>query len=240
MMIYANGAGVPRNFDLAARFACAAGGAPAELEGRLGAIDELRRATATKPVLDLCDHATSGYMGGACAEHRERIASLSRQAKKAKAIAGLPKPELDALERAAKVYFDARTRNEIDLSGTLRAAFMIEEQAKLEDTYVSSLAWLRTAVPSSAGASSAETMLEKLYSMLMTCPQLPATESLGANTVTRKGIRTTQRAWLAYRKAWIALASKVHPETERDAWRTWVTRERVEMLAELASPCMGR
>jgi hypothetical protein len=234
MMIYANGAGVPRNYDLAAGFACDVGGAPAELEGRLGAIDDMRRGSATKPELDLCDHATSGFMGGACAGHQERIASVWRRAKKAKAIASLPKPELDALERAAKAFFEARTRNEVDLSGTLRAASMFEEQAKLEDAYVSALAWTRTAeLPSSDDAAPAEAALNKVYSSLMSCLS-PAAQG-PAGSVTREGIRTTQRAWLPYRGAWIALGVKARPDTQRDGWRAFITRERVRMLAELGS-----
>ena len=66
-MLYANGHGVPRNYDLAIRFACentwAAG---AGLELRIGHLEQLRDTHASASNFDLCDDGMSGLMAAAC------------------------------------------------------------------------------------------------------------------------------------------------------------------------------
>lgn len=48
---------------------------------------------------------------------------------------------------------------------------------------------------------------------------------------------STQRLWLPYREAWVALGAKVRPDTHGDGWRVWITRKRTRMLTELAAGC---
>ena len=65
-MLYANGEGVPRNYDLAIRLVCEnPWAAPAELEGRVTHLKKMRDAN-TPDHFDLCDDATSGLSEGAC------------------------------------------------------------------------------------------------------------------------------------------------------------------------------
>src|SRR5262249_39964321 len=80
LMIYANGKGVPRNLDIATQFACEVGGAEAELGGRIAHLTRLRGASQP-PDLDICDDVTSGFMGGHCAAHAERVAKVQRDAR---------------------------------------------------------------------------------------------------------------------------------------------------------------
>jgi hypothetical protein len=143
MMIYANGKGVAVLSDLALTFACQVFSARAELEGRVARLVGRRPEDQQGKDFDVCDDITSGFMDGFCAAHAERIVAPVRVLRKRRAEGGLPATELGALDRAATAFFDARETNEVDLTGTSRAAFQIEERASLEDGYVEALERIR-------------------------------------------------------------------------------------------------
>ena len=239
MMVYANGKGVPRDVGLASRFACAVGGAPTELSGRIEHIEALGDARVPHRDLDVCDDVRSGVMSGHCAAHRERLAAGGRLARKKKAAARLPAVELDAVERAAESFFDARESSEVDLSGTLRDALRVEERTRLEDALVAALERVRDpAFPEKTGDPRAtEAELESVYMRLVTCRQIAVREATVPGAVTLNGIRNTERLWLSYRDAWIALGTRARSGTSPDLWRTWLTLERTEMLRQLATGC---
>ena len=84
-VLYANGDGIPQNINLAKRFVCEAGGAPAEISIRFDHVATLTqkgRSPGTK--FDFCDDITSGFMQGFCAAYaselddQKRTDSLSR------------------------------------------------------------------------------------------------------------------------------------------------------------------
>jgi hypothetical protein len=230
LLVYANGRGAARNLDLATRFACELGGAPAETESRL---EHLRRMRAdAAETMDVCDDATSGLSAGYCASHEERIHEVERTRRNDAALARLP-PErralVDSARAAAEAFFDAREESEVDLSGTARAAFQIDERASLEEALVGDLELLSRAAPPevAAGATpeSADTELNRRYRRALRADPL--------GTITKDGIRDTERAWLRYRDAWSALAQAVAPETAT-AWTTHLTTRRAAQLALLA------
>jgi len=239
MMIYANGRGVPVNWDLALRFACQIGGAPLELGGRVSRLWQARAGTQplAKP-LEVCDDVTSGFMQGYCAAHEERIAAVPRNARKRAAALDMP-VELHAFEAAARRFFDARERNEVDLSGSARAVFSIEERAKLEDDYVKMLEQLRdrSFVPDKVDASGTDKKLTAQLARIASCKYLADTEALVPGAVTRAGIKKTQALWLAYRAAFVALAQKLRPDVERAAWQAFIGQKRILQLAEQADGC---
>jgi hypothetical protein len=238
MMLYANGQGVPQNLDLALRLACDVGGADAELASRLTHISDIRNGKLPAK-LDFCDNVTSGLMGSACAAHGERIAAVQRAERKAKASAGLPGPELHALERKAAAFFDARARNEVDLTGTLRAALMIEERARLEDGFVAALEQLRTPAfpPPTSDGKNAERALRAVFTRVTTCKGMAERARLIPGSVTAEGVRKTQLLWIPYRAVWGVLAAKVQPELPRESVEEWLTAERAQQLQELSVAC---
>ena len=124
-MIYANGHGVKPDLELAKRFTCEGWAAPAELEGRLDILDNDRK-TNTVAKFDLCETATSGFSEGWCANIDSRLNQV-RRAKNIKLIVDkLPAsalPAFHALQSAENDFDDLRSGNEVDLSGTGRAAF---------------------------------------------------------------------------------------------------------------------
>jgi len=60
-----------------------------------------------------------------------------------------------------------------------------------------------------------------------------ADDGLPWTTVTKHGIRTTQRTWLRYRDAWITFAALKYPKVSADSVRTWLSRERTDALSKL-------
>src|SRR5262249_54373280 len=78
-MVYANGRGAARRFDLALKFACAIGGAPAENSGRVDHLERLRDERRTGSDFHVCDDITSGAMMGTCAAFQEEFDAVARQ-----------------------------------------------------------------------------------------------------------------------------------------------------------------
>lgn len=238
MMVYANGRGVPADLDLAIHFACAVGGAPAELEARVRTLWRAKRAGKLEAAFDVCDHVTSGAMAGHCAAQQERLAAVERAARKQKLAAHLPAAPLTRLEAAAAAYFRTRADREVDLSGTLRAALSIAERARLEDTFVTALERLSdpTFPEESGDPAELERELAALIARVPRCRDLAELEEVVPGTITRAGILETQRRWRAYRDAFVALALAVRPAGERGRFVAWLTQAR---LGELGAPTSG-
>jgi hypothetical protein len=227
MMIYANGRGVPVNFDLALRFACDYGGSPGELSLRTGRLSKARdRGTLDAPV-DACDAAVSGYMAGVCAAHQERVAGAARSLRWDVVSKTLPHRELAALKRAASQFFDAREQLEVDLTGTARAELQIEERSKLEDDFVSALEQIRNPqFPPEAGDR--RKLETELAQCVDACKPNPDMEQHGFPTCA--GLRKTERAWLTYRAAFVALAIDARPDSHEERWFAWLTQQRLTQV----------
>ncbi|MEP6717117.1 MAG: lysozyme inhibitor LprI family protein [Terriglobia bacterium] len=228
-MLYANGAGVARDYHLAIRFTCEnTWAADAEKEGRIAHLEK-------QPAkFDLCDDATSGLMEGACEAIHQRFATAKRRpdvdAITAKWSAAV-KEKFKVLEAAQDAFIAARTANEVDLSGTGRAAFSLAEEGLLRDQFLIDLrrfgkGSMRPA--SAADFRKADQDLNDAYSQIR---QAPAAAWQG--TVKPEGIRETEAAWLKLRDAWVDFARAAWPRLSADTVRTQITRLRVHQLQSL-------
>jgi uncharacterized protein YecT (DUF1311 family) len=232
MTIYANGVGAPRNLELAMKFACKVEGAPAEESGRLEHLAKLQRERWTGTNFHLCDDITSGFMGGHCAAHDQRKKQRARQGKQLALLAGFgpaDRATYDKLRAAADKYFEARTQNEVDLSGTARAALQIEEQAALEKSFLAALEQLekKKALPAKTGPlAEVDARLNVEYRRVM------AVKEPVWGTVEKAGITKTQRSWLKYRDAFVAFARQRYASLPSDQIQAWLTDVRTAMLKE--------
>jgi uncharacterized protein YecT (DUF1311 family) len=231
-MIYANGKGTARNFDLALRFACEVQGAEAENSGRFDHLLKLKRDHWAGEDFSLCDDATSGFMDGWCAHIQERFDQVMRQ-RKLGGILGKWSPsdrqKFVELQRSATKFLDVSSRNEVDLSSTSRGAFEIGAAASLNDNFVASLeSFEKGQFPKFTAEefSVADAKLNAVYAAIRSTKHDPNV----TGTVTPEGIKLAQRAWLTYREAWVQFGSQKYPSVTAASWRTWLTRERVEML----------
>ncbi len=240
MMIYANGMGVPQNLDLAQRYACEAGFAGAEITGRSEHLENIRNGDTTGGAFDLCDDITSGYMQGFCASHYARMEDTERNARLKSLMASWSDEEKQAFEKLHAIFEEfvaARVENEVDLSGTARAAFEIGEESTQRNLFAAQIAQFESRkwfpAYTERQFQDADRDLNVRYGKVQRTPKSEWKDGYGPwGTVTKKGILDTQRAWLKYREAWVTFGALKYPAVPADAWRTWLTRKRAEMLKE--------
>ena len=245
-MIYANGLGVKRNLPLATKFACEAGGAPAEINGRIHHLTLLAAMRLrTRPRFGFCDDITSGYMEGICTG----IAATYRDAQRDKAIAHVTssytptqRAALSALQSDAANYFDAHARNEVDLSGTARVAFWIEDIEHSWNMFLRDLRVLeadKLPTESHNATRRADARLEAILHRVLSEPSLrqrpparfpPPGIPVAGGTISRQGIRADQRLWLSYREAWLHFVALRKPAVPRKTVEVWITNQRIHNL----------
>jgi uncharacterized protein YecT (DUF1311 family) len=228
MMLYANGRGVQRNLSLAIKLACAVGEAPAEIEGRVAHLNSMKSSPGKQP-FDFCDDVTSGFMMGHCRALEEERQKAVRQRALDGLVGGWPAADrkaFDALMHAFDAFVQARTGNEVDLSGTDRAAALIDAEAGMKQAFLERLkdaerGTLPALGPADHAAADAE--LNRVYAQALR-------SDLSGSTVTAAGIKATEKAWIRYRDAWVAFGAQRYPRLPAEAWKALLTRERIEQL----------
>lgn len=233
MMIYANGKGVARNFDLALKYACAMNGAPAEMSGRIAHLLELKRGGG-KDDFDQCDDITSGMMAGFCASIGENRDRKTRDARLKAIVAKWPEAQRAALAKLQKVfdeYVTLTSDHEVDQSGTARGAFVVEARAAELDGFLKTIESLeqgKLPAHDTAAMQALDRQLNDAYKRIMSAKDLEKRSVLG--TVTQNGIRQTQRAWIKYRDAWVSFGKVRYPAVPDSAWQALLTERRLVAL----------
>jgi uncharacterized protein YecT (DUF1311 family) len=245
MTIYANGVGAERYLDLATAMACRIHGAPFEVAGRVHHLQELKSAPEPGADFGFCDHVTSGAGMATCARHRARVLEARRARRLAELGEGWDQDTQAAfgpLLEAAGAFAGASAGNEVDLSGSGRWAFVAQREQQLLEAFVALLATLESdSLPRATEAEHAiaDERLNAIYRQVMDLQPQDGARSrsddgagrIGDGTVTKGGVREAQRAWLAYRDAWLAFAAK-HYSQQGDSVATWLTRQRADDLAK--------
>lgn len=235
-MLYANGYGVTRSRDLALKYACAAGGAPLELAGRVERL--ARTEPAAAPAFDQCDDAVSRLMINTCAAIAARRNDHMYHARMAKLAGGWPAAQraaLAGLERPMRVFADARARYESDPTGSLGALYAPAAEsmrAAEAGQFVSDLErWEQGRLPAYTAAQDAgfADQLALAYRKLMRAPAEVA-----------DGVRRTEQAWQAYRDAWVAFGHVRYPAVPPHAWRALLEKRRLEQLRKLHREISGK
>ena len=236
-MLYANGLAVPRNYDLAIRFACEnQWAAPAEMEYRIGHLEYLRDGAQPATPFDLCDDATSGLSDGTCTNIRTSTRDAQRDRTIAALVATLSpaaRAAFPALQAAEADFEEARVRNEVDLSGTARGAFALEEQAKLRDQFLINLQrFSRGDIPAvpPQELSGLDLRLNQTFQQLQQAPA--ARWQYG--TVKPDGIRQTERKWVSMDDAWVVFSRIAWPTLSATSLRGQLIRLRLHQLRSLA------
>lgn len=236
-MLYANGRGVQRSYELAIHFACEEHwAAPAEMEGRIGHLEQLRDSRAENSNFDLCDDATSGLSMGFCTSIATRTADAVRSKKIASIAGALPagaKGAFARLQAAEAAFEDARTGSEVDLSGTARAMFELEDERRLRDQFLINLQrFAKGDVPAASGADLArlDGRLNEVYREIQSAPA----SAWQYGTVKPEGIRATEGKWLGLEDAWMNFARLAYPALSQKRVRAELVRLRLDQLQALA------
>jgi hypothetical protein len=235
-MLYANGKGVPRNYDFAIRFACENSWvAEAEMAYRIGHLEHLRDAGPQSAMFDLCDDITSGLSDGTCTSIQTRTADTVRARKIEEILDRFPAAVKSAFAplQAAELEFEkARTQGEVDLSGTSRAALQLSEEAKLRDQFLISLQRFGRGDIPDASEPDLSLLEQKLNEICEQIQHSPASK-WEFGTIKPEGIHDTERKWISLVDAWIGFARIAYPNLSTTRVRAQLIRLRLHQLRSL-------
>lgn len=236
-MLYANGLGVVRNLDIATHYACRAGGAGAEMEGRIAHLQALQHSAPAK-AYDQCDDITSGFMMGICAGIADGQAGKVRINDLAALRRKLTKDQVAAFDRlvAATNAFAKARGGETDLTGTARGMLVVQAEAGEQEWLREHLAaFEKGRFPAAPALATVDAELNRAYNALMARPVTDKNhpDRLPDSTVTKADVRAAQRLWLAYRDAWVRFAALRYPAMPADALKATLTQWRTKQLGRL-------
>jgi hypothetical protein len=241
MMLYANGAGMTPQFDLALKHACSIQSPVGEMKSR---VQHLRRRASgdDREAIDVCDDAAAD-LRGQCAAMRERQRDKSRSAQLAALTRGWNAKEQLGLEMASKaVHYFAQHRvdYETDAGSSATRSLQLDVQAAELDQFafdVMDAEGGKAPRFSEGEFASLDEKMNAVYRQFML--NRPASTSY-LGTIRKTGVEKTQRAWLAYRDAMELFGSIRHPQVPGSAWRAQLTARRLKQLTELDNAAAGR
>jgi len=239
MMLYANGYGVARDLERAVYHACKLDSAKAEMEIRVGYLAS-PAAASDGQAFDLCDHITSGRMGGVCAAISQTRAERVRAARLDRFAAGLPpraRPAFTRLREAAAA-FTRKSAGEVDMTGTGGAGFTFRHSGRRAEEFLDTLfraAGGKLPAASPAQFAKLDRELNDAYQKVLALPSEQDThpERIRGSTVKRADVRDAERAWLAYRDAWEPFLAAAGLPTDALTVKTLLTRQRIAQLKRL-------
>src|SRR5262249_28554487 len=104
----------------------------------------------------------------------------------------------------------------------------IDAEAEQQDGLLSAIKNFEAGkLPEHSSFPEADAELNRVYAALM------HREHVEFDEAKPEGIRETQRAWLAYRDAFAAFASRRYPQRSLDEWKAWATALRAADLNAL-------
>lgn len=239
MMLYANGLSVQKNVGLATKYACELDGAPYEMAVRISHLSSMSN-DRDEPLFDLCDHVTSGFLGGVCAYYSAHQKTIERNERLAKLTSHWPSPHKEAYTKltvAVSEFSDLVSSKETDGSGSGRAAFMIDAAEAEMDLFAEDIQDFENGATPQYSAKQFheyDRILNQRYKELM--HSKPLTEwptRLGFTTIAKEGVRETQRSWLKYRDAWDDFAHLRYPSLPPNSLKALLTKRRIETLDTL-------
>lgn len=230
-MIYANGDGVKRNMDLAITLAC-----ELDNDDYVRHLARLRKEKWRGNDVDVCDFLQDANGTAICTDLSEKVHEIDRQEKLSTLMKPWSKQDREAfrsLDKAFHSYVKAHEDNEVACNGVWCGVFSINEGAKLKDEFLSDLTGIEAGqFPrfSEDEFTEADRELNRVYQESQ--KTYPIANEDEWNSITREGIKKTERAWLEYREAWVRFARQRYPKIAAGIWRTWLTKKRIEVMGE--------
>jgi hypothetical protein len=134
------------------------------------------------------------------------------------------------LQAAFKDFTKARVDNEVDLSGTARSMFQINEEAIQEKDFIESLQKLEKG---KAPKYTHTQFLEEENKMTSLNSKIQNSK-VSWGTISKDGINETQKSWLKFRDLWIDFAKIKYPKYTSESISTWFTKKRNHMLNSIS------
>lgn len=225
---FANGDGVERNYEVAEYLLChaAVGMADAETEGMLEHLQKMKSGEETAE-LHYCDHVTSGYGSGYCANLEWEALMPKLESRLAK----FPKSVRDA----ANAFVSAETKRigEQSKGGTGYTAITLGAEMESKQNVVDALERWRSTRANATTSEEAKQADSELNAEYRAAQKEIAEDFPEWKTY----LRNAQRAWIAYRDAFAAYyVARWHGAAADEVLRreivTALTRERTTQLRE--------
>jgi len=226
MMIYANGNGAPRNFDVATKLACSLDGSPGDDAGRVYQLDRLKKQNWTGNNFSVCDHSSGRELYEQCAILSERFDKIERDQKFNELTAAwkpVDKKAFQTFMAEANKFFEVQAKNAVNLEGT----FEIQEEIFFKNNLLSSLQALeRGELPNYTAEEfqRAEAAEKAAYERTQT----GSVTQWG--TVTRQSVQKSEEEWRRYCNAWLAFARQKYPSVSEQSWKAWLDTDRAVMF----------
>ncbi|MEK6397615.1 MAG: hypothetical protein V4734_05985 [Terriglobus sp.] len=229
--IYANGAGVERNWPLAMRFACESEAQTAEL-----ALPEMKKLEATPDAskrFELCSYAATTFSENFCMGYENEKAADDREGYYSSLKRSMTPEQQTAFSvlLAAKNAYIVAHADEVDQGGTIRTIRTMGSQNILEELFrVELVHFERKTWPalSKRQIASADGVLQRQYAKtLQQLKERPHQDGDGG--VTAQQLEGVEAVWNTYRDAWVAFARARYPDAV-DAIRAQIVLDRYRWL----------
>jgi len=222
-MVYANGKGVQKNYDVALHLACTIGDSPGDAAGRVMELERLRKGNYARATFGFCDHSSGRELYEQCAILTERFDKIDRVKKFDELIAHWSPADKKAfitfMEEADR-FVQVQAANGVDLAGS----FEVQEQVFIRNGLLEALQKLeRGELPESSADDfkHAEAAERETYDRT----QNGSTTRWG--TISGESVRKSEDEWHRYVNAWIAFGKIKYPKVSEQSWKTWLDQERV-------------
>lgn len=173
---------------------------------------------------------------GSCEAHDAQLADAARAAKVADITArwsGAERRSFAALDKAKSAYAAAVAENEVDMSGTARGALFIAAKEAADGQFLMTLEKAISGDLPSASPSDFAEADNKLNALYQKIQKSGGTSGWG--TVTKDGIKKTERIWLAYRDVFVGFVKLKFPLLAPESLKLVLTQDRIKSLENFAS-----
>jgi len=236
-MMYAEGKGVAPNLRLAERFACQMNDWGQDGRGIAHSFEEQRKQGATTVKFDLCKDGVLGRITNYVCLVRDQSIVAGEVARAVKLFNTGPPEQQAAFRRVLatrKAYISAHDHEEPNgTTGAVQSA--MADEIEIEREWARTLTGFRRGyhLPNftSQDFRKADTELNAVYKVARanttTCNDPMICLSAG-------DLVKVERAWIAYRDAWVAYATLRWPAVAADSFRAWLTLAQTDDLKNVA------
>ncbi len=245
-MLYANGLGVKFNPGLALQHACSGNGMTIDPRAVAQAMMDLQRTNRPPaPPYDICDGAVSTQALIRCGQISEEQTDTEDARELDELSHGWSAAQQAALARlrqASMAFADAwgAETDEETISGLGRVPYTIGRGrvrqkalfiADIEDAEDGEFPKYTRAQAAALEKQLDQSLRDSLTPEAGAAPQAGTAPADAANPPGDTP-RDTQRAWRAYRDAWVAFGKARYPRVPAYAWQAWLTERRIRQLEE--------
>lgn len=210
----------------------------AETDARVKRLQAMKAQAKPKP-FDVCDDISSGRAASRCAAVRSAKADVARAARitpVVKSWSATDRALLASLTKAEGAFLKAHSGNWYAFGGTSASArsFGVEDEIRDFDAdLLIELASGRVPAASPATVADSDLALNRAFKAIFASDNVHTEDGGIVGQISIRELRGAQRAWLRYRDAWLALASRKWPASVNGvAWALNVERARQLRLLE--------